>query len=355
MFEFDRNKQFITIEGVSYCKDEILKEIPHFAHKSDFGMQVYLVLKEWFADSKDMLLHTSGSTGIPKPFLASKERMMQSAKLTCSFLNLKKGDTSLLCLPVSAIAGIMMLVRALVAGLNICLITPCGNPLKKVDCNLKFAAMVPLQVYNSLESSTERNKLEKIENLIIGGGAIDNQLEIALQPFMNNIYSTYGMTETLSHIALRRINGIVASPNYVPFQSVDISLSEDGCLIINAPLVAEIQLQTNDLGEIDADGSFRVIGRKDNIINTGGTKIQIEKLEQKLRPFIQCGFAISSRPDSKFGEAIVLVVEEEFNPTLLKDTLSPFEIPKDIIVVDKIPLTRTGKIDRNLIKKIIEG
>lgn len=352
MFEFDINWQQITIEGVSYTKDEILQTIPAFADRSEFGMEVYEVLKEWFSDETEMLLHTSGSTGIPKPFGANKEQMMQSAKLTCSFLHLKKSDTVLLCLPVSAIAGIMVLVRALVAGLNVLLVTPCGNPLKDIDLNLTFAAMVPMQVYNSLQSPTEKKRLERIENLIIGGGAIDRQLEVALRPLTNNIYSTYGMTETLSHIALRKINGDNASFNYIPFESVKISSSEDGCLIIDAPLVSNDKLYTNDLVEIDKDGSFRIIGRKDNIINTGGIKIQIEELEAKLESVIQYPFAISSRPDIKFGEVIILITESCVDKIEIESVLSSVEIPKDIVIVDKIPLTRTGKIDRKALKEI---
>lgn len=352
MFELNRNRQQITIEGISYSKDEIPKGIPDFANNSEFGMEVYKVLKEWFSDSDDMLLHTSGSTGIPKPFFASKERMMQSARLTCLFLNLQKGDTVLLCLPVSAIAGIMILVRALVAGLDVQLVTPCGNPLQNVDLNLTFAAMVPMQVYNSLQSPTEKERLERIENLIIGGGAIDRQLEVALQAFANNIYSTYGMTETLSHIALRRISGDRASLNYTPFESVNVSLSEDDCLVIDAPLVSEDKLYTNDLVEIDKDGTFRIIGRIDNIINTGGIKIQIEELEAKLESVIQSPFAISSRSDIKFGEVIILITESCVDKIEIESVLSPVETPKEIIVVDKIPLTRTGKVDRKALKKI---
>lgn len=352
MFELDRNKQTITIDGVSYSKNEILKDIPTFARESEFGLEVYGVLKEWFSDSVDMLLHTSGSTGTPKPFLADKDRMMQSAKLTCSFLDLKKGDDTLLCLPVSAIAGKMILVRALIANLNIHLVTPCGSPLKDIDINLKFAAMVPMQVFNSLQSPKEKIKLENIENIIVGGGVIDSQLEVELQSFKNNIYSTYGMTETLSHIALRRISGQDASLDYTPFQSVKISSSSDGCLVIDAPLVSKEILYTNDLVEINSCGGFRITGRKDNIINTGGVKIQIEKLEEKLSTILKHHFAITSRPDVKFGEVIVLVTEQPFDTILLTKVLSDYEIPKDIIVIDKIPLTRTGKIDRASLKKI---
>ncbi|MFV0420201.1 MAG: AMP-binding protein [Dysgonomonas sp.] len=353
MFELDRNKQKIIIEGISYTKEDILGGVPAFANESDFGLEVYEVLKDWFLDTDEILLHTSGSTGMPKIIKGNKEQMMQSAKLTCSFLDLKEGDTALLCLPVSAIAGKMVLVRALIAGLNVYLVSPCGNPLKDFDYDIVFAAMVPMQAFVSLQSKTEKKRFEKISNVIIGGGAIDKQLESALKPLSNNIYSTYGMTETLSHIALRRINGSSSSLNYTPFQSVKISLSADGCLIIDAPLVSKKRLLTNDLAEINYDGSFRIIGRKDNVINTGGIKIQIEELEEKLRSIIESKFAITSRPDAKFGEVIILMSEAEVDKDKMKTLLSPFEIPKDIILVDKLPLTRTGKIDRKALKRMI--
>ncbi|MDU1892221.1 MAG: AMP-binding protein [Dysgonomonas sp.] len=344
----------ITIEGGAYTPDMFMgKGIPAFAQRSDFHYSLYLFLKDWFSQSPFLKVHTSGSTGAPKEMLVEKKRMMESARLTCSFLELKEGDKALLCMSLDYIAGKMMVVRALIAGLDLYPVTPSGNPLRDTDIPFNFAAMIPMQVYNSLQSEVESVRLGKIENLIIGGGAIDKQLEDHIKDFSNNIYSTYGMTETLSHIALRKLNGKDASEVYMPFSSVTLSLSEDDALIIDAPLVAGERLYTNDIAQINKDGGFRIIGRRDNVINSGGVKIQIEEVERLLKPFMSSAFAVASLPDARFGEIVVLVVEEDIMGEEYKEALPEYYVPKKVIKIDAIPLTETGKISRKELKRLI--
>lgn len=354
MYQLDRAKQTITIEGKTYFPDIFLGEnLPEFISISAFHNDCFLFLKDWFSDSPTLKVQTSGSTGIPKEMLIEKSRMIQSAQLTCSFLSLKKRDSALLCMPINYIAGKMVVVRALVAGLDLYPILPSGNPLKGIDKEFSFAAMIPLQVFNSLQSDTEKKRLCNIKNLIIGGGSIDPQIEEAVKDFPHKVYSTYGMTETLSHIALRRLNGKEASDHYYPFDSVTLSLSEDNSLIIDAPLVSNERLYTNDIVEIYEDQSFRIIGRKDNIINSGGVKIQTEEIEVLLRPALKNGFAITSLPDPKFGEIVVLATEKEIDENLISNLLPIYSIPKKIIRVNKIPLTETGKINRAALKQLV--
>lgn len=354
MYQLDRARQTITIEGKTYFPDIFLDEkLPEFVSHSEFHNDLFLFLKEWFSDSPTLKVQTSGSTGIPKEMLVEKSKMMQSAQLTCSFLNLKKGDSVLLCMPLNYIAGKMVVVRALVSELDLYPILPSGNPLKNIHKEFSFAAMIPLQVFNSLQSDTEKKQLKNIKNLIIGGGSIDPQIEEAVKDFPHKVYSTYGMTETLSHIALRQLNGKEASDHYYPFDSVTLSLSEDNALIIDAPLVSNERLYTNDIVEIYEDKSFRIIGRKDNIINSGGVKIQIEEVETLLKPTLNHSFAITSLPDPKFGEIVVLATEKEIDENLISNLLPVYSIPKKIINVSKIPLTETGKINRAILKKIV--
>lgn len=353
MYQTDIQKQTITIEGIVYKPEAFCQDSP-FA-KDSFKHDLFLFLQEWFSDSPLLKVQTSGSTGTPKEMFVEKERMMQSAVLTCSFLDLQKGDTALLCMPLKYIAGKMVLVRALVAQLDLYPIAPSGNPLKNIDIPFLFAAMIPMQVYNSLQTITEKERLSNIHSLIIGGGAIDAQMAESLKSFPNSIYSTYGMTETLSHIALRKLNGKDASEYYTPFPSVNLSLSDDNALIIDAPLVSKEILYTNDIAEISIDGSFRIIGRKDNIINSGGVKIQIEEVEKLLEPIISCPFAITSAPDPKFGEIVVLAVEGEVDENSIHQSLPEYYIPKRIILIDKLPLTETGKISRATLIKIIKN
>ena len=314
-------------------------------------------LAEWHNDSSTVLVHTSGSTGKPKPMYVEKRRMEASARMTCDFLGLREGDTSLLCLPLDYIAGKMVVVRSLVRGLRLVSVEPSGEPLNTELGRLDFAAMVPMQVWNSLQVPEQRERLMRIRQLIIGGGAIDDALARALVGLPNQIWSTYGMTETLSHIALRRLNGPKASEWYTPFEGVGLSLTAEGCLVIDAPLVCEERLTTNDLAEIDPQGRFRILGRKDNVVCSGGIKIHIEEVERLLNSHLSAPFLISKRRDEKFGEAVVLLTEggtEKARQTC-RQVLPKHWCPRFFIHVDHIPLTATGKPARFQAQLIAES
>ena len=335
-------------------------------------------LSEWNNGSDRVLVHTSGSTGKPKPMRVEKKRMLSSARITCDFLGLKPGDTALLCMSLDYIAGKMVVVRSIERHLHLISVSPSGHPLK--DVNLKevngeitFAAMVPMQVYNTLQVPEERERLSRIRHLIIGGGAIDAALEQELRSLPGDIaiWSTYGMTETLSHIALRRINGDEPSEWYQPFDSVHISQTEEGCLVIDAPLVCAETLVTNDIVEIEPyiynkveKFRFRIKGRKDNVICSGGIKIQIEEVEALLKPYLEKPFMLAKKKDEKFGEIAVLLTEDE-NLKKVEATIRrllsgksddsnksseskshKYWIPREYLHVDHLPLTETGKPKR---------
>ena len=349
-------------------------------------------LSEWNNDSDRVLVHTSGSTGKPKPMMVEKKRMLNSARITCDFLGLKPGDSALLCMSLDYIAGKMVVVRSIERHLHLISVSPSGHPLK--DINLKdangkdvngeitFAAMVPMQVYNTLQVPEERERLTHIRHLIIGGGAIDASLEKELRSLPGNIaiWSTYGMTETLSHIALRRINGAEASEWYQPFDSVKISQTDEGCLVIDAPLVCAETLVTNDIVEIESyiynkvekqekveKLRFRIKGRKDNVICSGGIKIQIEEVEALLKPHLEKPFMIAKKKDEKFGEIAVLLTEDEDIKKVeatIRRLLSgrsddsnkssesanhKYWIPREYLHVDHLPLTETGKPKRSIL------
>ena len=325
---------------------------------------------EWNNDSDRVLVHTSGSTGKPKPMMVEKKRMLNSARITCDFLGLKPGDSALLCMSLDYIAGKMVVVRSIERHLHLISVSPSGHPLKDVNKEITFAAMVPMQVYNTLQVPEERERLSRIRHLIIGGGAIDAALEQELQSLPGDIaiWSTYGMTETLSHIALRRINGDEASEWYQPFDSVHISQTEEGCLVIDAPQVCAETLVTNDIVEIEPyiynkveKLRFRIKGRKDNVICSGGIKIQIEEVETLLKPHLEKPFMLAKKKDGKFGEIAVLLTEDEdikkVEATvrrLLSDESEKssdhkkykYWIPKEFRYVEHLPLTETGKPKR---------
>ena len=335
-------------------------------------------LLEWNNDSETLLVHTSGSTGKPKPMMVEKKRMLNSARITCDFLGLKPGDTALLCMSLDYIAGKMVVVRSIERRLQLISAHPSGHPLKDVSDNqeITFAAMVPMQVYNSLQVPEERVRLARIKHLIIGGGAIDEALASELREMSdefrmeygceNAIWSTYGMTETLSHIALRRINGKEASDWYTPFDSVKISQTEEGCLVIDAPLVCAKPLVTNDIVEIQPyiynkveRLRFRIKGRKDNVICSGGIKIQIEEVEALLKPYLDKPFMLAKKKDEKFGEIAVLLTEDSdikkveatvrrlLSDESAKDSVKKYWIPREYMFVEHLPLTETGKPKRS--------
>ena len=331
-------------------------------------------LSEWNNDSDRVLVHTSGSTGKPKPMMVEKKRMLNSARITCDFLGLKPGDSALLCMSLDYIAGKMVVVRSIERHLHLISVSPSGHPLK--DVNLKeqngeitSAAMVPMQVYNTLQVPEERDRLCHIRHLIIGGGAIDATLEQELRSLPGNIaiWSTYGMTETLSHIALRRINGAEASEWYQPFDSVKISQTDEGCLVIDAPLVCAETLVTNDIVEIEPyiynkvenhnkveKLRFRIKGRKDNVICSGGIKIQIEEVEEFLKPHLEKPFMLAKKKDEKFGEIAVLLSEDKGIKKVeatIRRLLSDHKywIPREFLHVDHLPLTETGKPKRSIL------
>lgn len=322
-------------------------------------------LSEWNNDSDRVLVHTSGSTGKPKPMMVEKKRMLNSARITCDFLGLKPGDSALLCMSLDYIAGKMVVVRSIERHLHLISVSPSGHPLKDIDLKdvngkdvngeITFVAMVPMQVYNTLQVPEERERLTHIRHLIIGGGAIDASLEKELQALPGNIaiWSTYGMTETLSHIALRRINGAEASEWYQPFDSVKISQTEEGCLVIDAPLVCAETLVTNDIVEIEKL-RFRIKGRKDNVICSGGIKIQIEEVEEFLKPYLEKPFMLAKKKDEKFGEIAVLLSEDKEIKTVeatIRRLLSDHKywIPREFLHVDHLPLTETGKPKRSIL------
>lgn len=318
-------------------------------------------LSEWNNDSPFVHVQTSGSTGVPKPMLAEKRRMLASARITNDFLGLREGDAALLCMSLDYIAGKMMVVRSIERGLKLITVEPSGHPLNHSqlatdDCQIDFAAMVPMQVYNTLQVPEERERLMSIRHLIIGGGAIDDALGAELKNFPNAVWSTYGMTETLSHIALRRLSGPEASDWYTPFPSVQVSLSEDGCLVIDAPEVCPECLVTNDIAEISTQG-FRILGRKDNVICSGGIKIQIEEVERHLRPFLRAPYLISKRPDPKFGEVAVLLTEDSVDEArqVCERVLPKYHLPRHYLHVDHLPLTETGKPARQQAARIAQG
>ncbi|AYN00233.1 long-chain fatty acid--CoA ligase [Chryseobacterium sp. 3008163] len=316
-------------------------------------------LEEWLSDSETVKVQTSGSTGTPKIFEIEKKKMLNSAKMTCDFLGLKGNDSALVCLPVEYISGKMMVVRAFERKLNLIITEPSIKPLEDLDIEIDFCAMTPLQVENSLD------RIHLIKNLIIGGAAVSESLKAKITQILQHsntstkVYETYGMSETLSHIALKEIY-----PNqddyFTVFEGVSISLDEKGCLKIFAPNLNNEKLQTNDLVEIFNQNRFRFLGRVDNIINSGGAKIFPEELEALVKKEIPNEVVFLGLKDESLGQRLIAVIEGEESESLIHQLSAinyqqKFHKPKEIIFVNEIPRTPNGKVNRIELRQMIES
>ncbi len=349
-----------------YCTDEDwLSEIPLQLKKptlSDWEKAIYLFLQEWFSPTDRIEVQTSGSTGEPKVLHVSKQMMRVSASKTLHFLQLKPEETALLCLSANYIAGKMMIVRAIIGGLKLYAIEPTSAPLRHSELNTQspvcfdFSAMVPVQVFEEMNNNFSLNKIKK---LLIGGGAVSADLENKLQSLSCICYETYGMTETVSHIALRQLNGNNKQAFFSPMDDISVSTDKRGCIIISAPGLLDNPLHTNDLAIITENGQFRITGRIDNIINCGGVKIQPEAIEQKIGLFFKKPFLISSIKNKKWGESLVLVSEEKMENDILSKInklLPPSQQIHHCTTLTEIPQTSSSKkIDRKNVNLLIEN
>ncbi len=309
---------------------------------------VYTFLKDWFDFSEFIEVKTSGSTGKPKQIKLKKEFMINSAMATGKFFDLQKNTTALLCMPVEYIAGKMMLVRAMVLGWHLDIEEVTSNPLKSIDKKYDFSAMVPLQLYKSLDT------IHLVKKLIVGGGAVSDDLISKIKNVPTEIYATYGMTETITHIAIKPLNKpafkkIGFDNYYQTVPGVSITKNSKDCLIINAPKISDNQIITNDLVSIISNNKFDWLGRSDNIINSGGIKLIPEQIELNLSKYIKQRFFIAGLPDDVLGEKVVLFVEGPNFALDLKEfanILTKYEMPKSIYFIDNFVETKTKKIQR---------
>ncbi len=322
---------------------------------------------EWLNGKVDFILQASGSTGTPKKISVTRDQLKASATLSTTYLGLKKEFTALVCLDTKYVAGIMMLVRSLEVGMNMYVVEPSANPFDDMsqDISIDFTALVPYQV-QAILISRHKEKLSKTKIVLIGGAALSNSLRDDLKSMQGSFYATYGMTETLSHIALQKLNGSDASNYFQLLPGISIHADNRGCLVIKAAHLNAEPIVTNDLVEIIDSNRFHLLGRFDSVINSGGVKIIPEKIEQVLETIL-LEFGINNRffiiglPDTSLGEAVTLVMEGEplFSEKeieiikYLKSRLDRFEVPKATRYVHQFVQTETGKVDKLRTLKLI--
>lgn len=305
-------------------------------------------LQTWFNTQNYIEVQTSGSTGQPKTIKLFKENMANSAHMTCRFFNLNEESTALLCLPADYIAGKMMIIRAMVSGLNLIAVKPSSDPFQDINTIIDFAAITPFQFINSYQSIQET----PVKKIIIGGSQVSLHLQKLMENLNIEIYETYGMTETCSHVALRKLNGNTASEYFEILPDVEIAQDQRNCLVIKAPLLSQHELVTNDVVEIIDKAHFKWLGRFDNVINSGGVKIFPEQVEKKIEPFIDTRFFIGSLPDKELNEKVVLLIEgtplnksqEEALNQQISTVLGKYEKPKQIIYLPEFEVSSSGKV-----------
>lgn len=305
----------------------------------DFEKPVGDFLLDWFDSKSYIEMQTSGSTGTPKIIKVDKQAMVNSALATGEFFGLQSGNRALQCLPVKYVAGKMMLIRSIILGLDLDYVAPTSHPMQGLDGKYDFAAMVPMQAQNSLK------ELRNVKKLIVGGARVSATLENELMKLPTEVYETYGMTETITHIAAKRVGEGV----FTVLPHVTISYDNRNCLVIHAPkIIAEDTIVTNDLVELVNENQFKFLGRIDNVINSGGVKIMPEQVEQKLDGKLDRRFFIASKEDKELGEKVVLVVEGEpfAIDTTIFDCLDKYEHPREILFVSKFKETENGKVLR---------
>jgi len=349
------NSDRIIINNQSLTVEE-LKQQFKYGSTPEWKSRIYNFIIDWFNNDDFILQKTSGSTGTPKEISLKKSAMISSAETTVCYFNLQPGATAWLCLPIDYIAGKMMVVRSIVGKLNLILSEPAGLPIPPVE-KVHFASMVPMQVKRLID---ENVCLSNIDKLIIGGASVDYSLNKSLQTIPVEVYATYGMTETCSHIALQRINGNNPEDHFNVLKGITVGLNNLNCLTINAPNLSPNPIETTDLAEILSPTEFRWLGRADNVINSGGIKISPEELEAIISPLIGKECIISSKKDNLLGSRIVLVIEETTSTrnivSMLEKIISitgKHKAPKEVMFIDKFPRNESMKIDRKAIELII--
>jgi O-succinylbenzoic acid--CoA ligase len=338
----------------SWINRKFNESIPGFERK------VLAFIQELRSKETFIQVNSSGSTGKSKNIRLEKHSLVESALRTQRYFNYYAGNIALLCLPVDYIAGKMMVVRALVSKLNLVLAEPVANPFNHYNQSIDFVAITPYQLQNSLETIAQK---QNIKHVIVGGAAVEGDLQKRLDSLFTMFYETYGMTETCSHVAIRPLNGVRKSDSFTLLPKIDARLDERNCLVLNVPGLP--QLITNDIVELSGR-TFQWKGRYDNIINTGGIKVIPEEVEKVIQEHTKHRVLVGSVPNKKLGERLVLLVEKDseelFNWELVKNSireaLNKYQIPKEVFFLATFVETENGKVKRketvDLLKRKIE-
>ena len=324
-------------------KKEILDEIDGDLHS---------FLEFWSSKQKEIYVQTSGSTGKPKKIKISKEQMIESANATIMHFNLKKKCTILCCLPLKYIGGKMMIVRALILKASIIVTKPKTNPFGIIKKKVDLLAITPLQFYNLVKKT---KIFKNIKLSLIGGGEISEQIIKEIQSLPNQFYQTYGMTETISHIAVRDLKKYTESHYYKCLENNSVTTNFNDQLVINSKHLKISSLTTNDIAKVTGNKHFKLVGRVDNIINSGGFKVSSESIEKLLNKTLQNKlFFIDKIKCEKFGEKVILIAKKEIKLEELVISIRKIKDkkkrPKEVYFTNYFIYNENQKIDRSKTK-----
>lgn len=356
---YDKVHNRFKFNGLHFSHEE-LKEVAYSLIKEGEAYEKITgnFLIDWLNKEDFLIVTTSGSTGYPKEIKLKKQAMVNSAIATGNFFGLEPGDKALHCLPSHFIAGKMMFVRALVLGLELDFVEPAAHPAFDYEKNYHFAAMIPLQLKHTIDY------VYNIKTIIVGGSKVTKPLLEKIANAQPRFYETYGMTETVTHVAVRQLQSKIGErePLFNALENIHFTQDERSCLVIHAPKLVKEPLVTNDIVDLKSDKSFKLFGRYDNVVNSGGVKLFPEQIEDKLQPLIKERFIIASEEDATLGEKLILIVEKPSVSTdeilkAVKDLkiLTKFEIPKKIYTIEQFSETVNGKIQRKKTIKAVLG
>jgi o-succinylbenzoate---CoA ligase len=318
---------------------------------------IFDFILEWQSGKPSFELFTSGSTGKPKAIAITRNQMIASASRTIKALKLENGISALMCMNPSFIGGKMMLVRAMEFDWDLTVLPPSNNPAQHLskDSRFSFMALVPMQLENMINDECGNQILNQTEHIIVGGAPVSSSLREKLNSITAKVYSTYGMTETISHIALMPLNGPNVSNEFEVLEGIEVETDPRNCLKIKGDVTNNAWIQTNDVVELKRQ-YFKWLGRADFVINSGGIKIHLDQLEEQISDILKTEVVLLKIKDGSLGESYALVLKKEINEStesiqaILKSALPKYHSPKVIIKVEHFLRTESGKIDRLAIK-----
>ncbi|WP_411766882.1 AMP-binding protein [Winogradskyella sp. A3E31] len=354
---FDKVHNRFKFNGHHFSHSE-LKEVAYSLIKEGelYEKKIGNFLIHWLDANDFIYVNTSGSTGHPKQIRLKKQSMVNSALATGDYFGLQPGDSALHCLPSHFIAGKMMLVRAMILGLEVDTVEPSLQLTFDHDNSYDFCAVVPAQLSSIIEHS------RKFKTIIVGGAKIHPELKKKIASAPSQFFETFGMTETVTHVAVKQLKSSIreGSDFFKAMSNVSFKTDDRNCLIISAKRLLKEPLITNDIVDLKSETEFKWIGRYDHVVNSGGIKLFPEQIEEKLEPIMPGRFIVASEPHTELGEQLILIVEHSSDSiasiqSKIKQlkSLDDYETPKKIYALDAFKFTKNGKLQRK--KTILEA